>query len=768
MAHLRTFQTGPRAKLCQDFLNQLSAARVTLLDPDKKAAYDAQLKEQLAAKSAKSKRRVARALPLDGPLATATPLQASSPAMGTPLEAAVSGPQVRSDSSRHRGHRKKGPPWVALGMGGALLAVVTVVTMMAMSGGDEPVARRPKKTVTRPVKSPGASAVVGNEPNEIDPPENKTTTVVPKKVAATGKLPEYLRANKFDETPTDVVKRKEKPVNPFAVAPIEKDPPAKIEPQPKEDPPPVAVTKQARPAVPPDEALKKADAEIREVFDFKAATDLASRKKMVTEILSTALKTDEDPVSQFAMLRSARDLSVHLGDYVAAEQAINEMSQRFDIDTFDMRSKAIMRAMTAKVSAEQRGKVARAGLALAKEFHQADRYKEAATIITAVGRAAARLKENDLVVDSKQLALDSRAMAKQYALVRRAMETLKTKPDDPAANTSVGKYLCFAKGDWERGLPKLTKGDDARLKELAARDLQEPVDTKEQVALGDAWWEASGEGRSVAERAMRQRAAVQYQKAMPTLVGIVKARVEKRLAKVTMNPAGGEPPKLPPGAIVLLTFDRKTYTEREPNPWYEDQTGKHHHGVIVKRVLSADGVSGEAAAFGGEGHIIVPGKFPLGAKARSIAAWVRVGRRALSNRDPQHVFNYGGTSSHGAFGMVVDTNRQKYMFWGCGIGSDFRSPVRIDTNWHHHAITYDGAVVRHFIDGREGGRVRGTLATATGNGAIILGVSFDGAAHTDFYGHLDELAVYDRALSEKEVGALYELGRRRMSLVRNK
>ena len=44
---LRTYQTGSRSTLSQKLLNQVAAARVCLLNADKKAAYDAQLKQQL-------------------------------------------------------------------------------------------------------------------------------------------------------------------------------------------------------------------------------------------------------------------------------------------------------------------------------------------------------------------------------------------------------------------------------------------------------------------------------------------------------------------------------------------------------------------------------------------------------------------------------------------------------------------------------------------------------------------------------------------------
>ena len=47
MAHVRTFQTGKRARYSQRVLNELAAASVQLLDPEKKLAYDTKLKAEL-------------------------------------------------------------------------------------------------------------------------------------------------------------------------------------------------------------------------------------------------------------------------------------------------------------------------------------------------------------------------------------------------------------------------------------------------------------------------------------------------------------------------------------------------------------------------------------------------------------------------------------------------------------------------------------------------------------------------------------------------
>ncbi|MBC8350770.1 MAG: hypothetical protein H8E66_02205 [Planctomycetes bacterium] len=51
MSHLRSMQAGPRSEQTQIILNQLAAARASLLTPDQKSAYDAKLHDQSKPKS---------------------------------------------------------------------------------------------------------------------------------------------------------------------------------------------------------------------------------------------------------------------------------------------------------------------------------------------------------------------------------------------------------------------------------------------------------------------------------------------------------------------------------------------------------------------------------------------------------------------------------------------------------------------------------------------------------------------------------------------
>ena len=54
MAHLRTFQTGKHSAESQRLLNEIAAARICLLNPAKKAAYDQQLRDALQAQQPKT------------------------------------------------------------------------------------------------------------------------------------------------------------------------------------------------------------------------------------------------------------------------------------------------------------------------------------------------------------------------------------------------------------------------------------------------------------------------------------------------------------------------------------------------------------------------------------------------------------------------------------------------------------------------------------------------------------------------------------------
>ncbi|MCH8044661.1 MAG: hypothetical protein IID44_13185 [Planctomycetes bacterium] len=521
MAHLRTFQTGARSKLCQELLNQVSTARVLLLDAQKKAAYDEQIRMKLAQR-AEPQPRIAAAIPLSQPARAAPP---------APIQAAVSAPQFGGVSSRRRARRKQNTPWLAVGIGGAVLGVVVVIVALATMGdgkGDEtanaaPAVRPSKSNSADPTKKPAATAAA----KPADTSERKPTG-------------EPLPEKRPDED--DPAEKEPAEKDPPKESPVDSDTPFEIVDD--EDPPaddgrrPVVTKRPAKPAVPSAAAREKAGAEIRKVFDIDAVPDVAAKAKLARELLAAALDTADDPASQYVMLRMVRDTAATHGDYAAAERAIDEMSQRFEVDVIAMRSEAVVQALAAKkIPTGHRKRIVRDALRVVQECHQADRYKHAKKSIAAALKAATSLRDKPLLVDTRRLRDDGKVLAKQYEAVRGAFETLKTKPNDPAANTAAGKYLCYVKADWKRGLAMLAQGNDALLKDLATREQRGVTKFDEQIALADAWWKIADEQPNRNGGQVRAHAGHWYKKALPNLTGLDKVRVAKRI-KQTDSAAG--------------------------------------------------------------------------------------------------------------------------------------------------------------------------------------------------------------------------------------
>ena len=159
MAHVRTFQGGQNSALSQRILNELSAARLCLLDPQKKAAYDRQLQEKLAAaveNAASAKAHVSRQGD-HGPLANASgysdvqpaptakvvampvarPLGRMTPPEAVPTIPIVIANEDAESASIHRRVSPQAPVWrqpAVLGAAGALVAFAVIGYALTRGG----------------------------------------------------------------------------------------------------------------------------------------------------------------------------------------------------------------------------------------------------------------------------------------------------------------------------------------------------------------------------------------------------------------------------------------------------------------------------------------------------------------------------------------------------------------------------------------------------------------------------------------------------------
>jgi len=134
MAHVRSFQSGKNSEHSQRLLNELAAAKVCLLNPQRKQQYDLQLRER---REAEKRDAAADAPPLAGPPPAPPPKTGMAP---VPVAVAVeepvpfaggvptsSTPEIRSRGRRVRRRKNMLPMAIILLSVAALIAIAIVV-----------------------------------------------------------------------------------------------------------------------------------------------------------------------------------------------------------------------------------------------------------------------------------------------------------------------------------------------------------------------------------------------------------------------------------------------------------------------------------------------------------------------------------------------------------------------------------------------------------------------------------------------------------------
>ena len=102
----------------------------------------------------------------------------------------------------------------------------------------------------------------------------------------------------------------------------------------------------------------------------------------------------------------------------------------------------------------------------------ADEYDTAIELCEAARSSAQKAKQTALVKGLAAKADELKEQQKAAQVYRDALAVMDDNPAEPTANLTAGRYLCFVKGDWERGVPYLALGSDAELKTVAVMDLR--------------------------------------------------------------------------------------------------------------------------------------------------------------------------------------------------------------------------------------------------------------------------------------------------------
>ena len=135
-------------------------------------------------------------------------------------------------------------------------------------------------------------------------------------------------------------------------------------------------------------------------------------------------------------------------------------------------------------------------------------------------------------------------------------------------------------------------------------------------------------------------------------------------------------------------------------------------------------------------------------EARTVEGWVK------PNDDYfRYLAGWGQSGNEMAFAVGIDPNQIGVVTYNDDRYFPLPSTTKLrDGYWHHVAVTYDGTIVRAYLDGVElgSGQYFDNPLDTIDNGGLYVGAAYEGRGNP-IYGSLDEVAIYPAALSAAEI-----------------
>jgi DNA-directed RNA polymerase subunit RPC12/RpoP len=227
------------------------------------------------------------------------------------------------------------------------------------------------------------------------------------------------------------------------------------------------------------------------------------------------------------------------------------------------------------------------------------------------------------------------------------------------------------------------------------------------------------------------------------------------------RPGAALPPALASHLVLYYNFDSEPRASEVP-----DLSGQGNNGQVTNVQWMANGHRGGAISLSpNDSHIRVPNNDSLNPPQFTLCAWIKTSH---TDRYWRRIFDKGLFHDEFALSVAGDWNHwhppskfRGFIKFELPKGGETSSRLSLaDGQWHQVAATYDGQDKQLFVDGQIQGKTHCPDVSLGNDRDLIIGGFTDpdpknDDPHASFDGSLDDVMMFNRALSADEVTALY-------------
>lgn len=138
----------------------------------------------------------------------------------------------------------------------------------------------------------------------------------------------------------------------------------------------------------------------------------------------------------------------------------------------------------------------------------------------------------------------------------------------------------------------------------------------------------------------------------------------------------------------------------------------------------------------------------------TLAAWIRIDGPGVDN---PRIVGVGPSGSYAQYyALILEGTSDSRRLWFYGIQNLYSTAkLASDSTWHHAACTFDGKNAVIYIDGQPDTSAQISAVPKIFENALIQ-IGYSDNNRDYFNGCIDDVRIYSRALSEAEIGELYE------------